>query len=372
MKLTGKTILIISPQQWDGLKLSKHHYAEELSRLGNTVYFLSQPDKNITGIKIEATESKVKVVKHGHIFPYNLFFHSKKIYFFLLKKHIKKIIQHIDKIDIVWSFDSLRFLDLNLFNADLKIYHPVDDQLDKYFLKPTNSADIIFSVTDNILQKFPSFNNKHKISHGVSKSFLDIYDKNYTSGRTLNFCYAGNLTMHGVDFKAIIKIITANQNISFHFIGPYNETNEENKKYISFLKSNKNVKLYGLVTPKKMQVFFKKMDGFLLCYDPKKEQNGGTNSHKILEYLSTGKVIVSSPIVEYFSTTGLLEMSTKTSFNDVFLNVVNKIDEFNSKQNMLIRHNYAQHNTYRNQILKIESHITQLSFSAHKTKVKIH
>ncbi|MDG1476825.1 MAG: hypothetical protein P8Q14_06740, partial [Vicingaceae bacterium] len=253
MKLVGKTILIISPQQWEGLKLSKHHYAEELNRLGNTVYFLPPPDKDLNGIKIQPLENGINIIEHGHRFPYKLFFHSKKTYFFLLKKHIKNILKHINKIDIVWSFDGLRFLDLNLFNADFKIYHPVDIQLDSYFLKPAETANITISLTDKILQQFSAHKNTAKIGHGVAESFLDIYDEDYTIGKTLNFCYAGNLTMHGVDFKEIIKIITGHPDINFHFIGPYNNNSEENEAYISFLKNNNNVILYGLVTPEKMQ-----------------------------------------------------------------------------------------------------------------------
>ncbi|MDG1477379.1 MAG: hypothetical protein P8Q14_09550, partial [Vicingaceae bacterium] len=66
----------------------------------------------------------------------------------------------------------------------------------------------------------------------------------------------------------------------------------------------------------------------------------------------------SSPIVEYFSTTGLLEMSKTNLFHKTFYNVVENINDFNSRKNMLYRHQYAKENTYKNQILKIENHIT--------------
>jgi hypothetical protein len=359
MKLEGKTILIISPQQWDGLRLSKHYYAEELVKLNNKVYFLPPPEKDLNTITIKKLENGVQLIKHGHRFPYNLFFHSKTLYFSLLKTHIKKIIKQIEPLDVVWSFDGLRFLDLNLFNAQLKIYHPVDIQNDAYFLKPAKSADIIISLTDKILHQFYSFINTHKIGHGVSENFIEKFDQEYVIDNELHFCYAGNLTMHGVDFKAIMSIIDLKPNCNFHFIGPYNENTEENKNYIKFLKSKKNVTLYGLVKPDKMRELFNKMDGFLLCYDSLVEQNGGTNSHKILEYLSTGKVIISSPIVEYFNTNQLLEMSTENSFKETFKNVVENIDHYNSEKNRTIRYNYAKENTYKKQILKIENCITK-------------
>ncbi len=43
--LNDKTILIISPQEWGKMLLSKHHYALELAKAGNIFYFLNPPDK---------------------------------------------------------------------------------------------------------------------------------------------------------------------------------------------------------------------------------------------------------------------------------------------------------------------------------------
>ena len=45
--LRNKTILIISPQAWGKMFLSKHHYAIELAKRGNAVYFLNPPGENI-------------------------------------------------------------------------------------------------------------------------------------------------------------------------------------------------------------------------------------------------------------------------------------------------------------------------------------
>src|SRR5450755_3125876 len=44
MPLKNKTILIISPQAWGQMYISKHHYAITLAKLGNTVYFLNPPE----------------------------------------------------------------------------------------------------------------------------------------------------------------------------------------------------------------------------------------------------------------------------------------------------------------------------------------
>jgi hypothetical protein len=42
MELSGKNILLISPESWGQNHVSKHHYATELSK-NNKIYFLNPP-----------------------------------------------------------------------------------------------------------------------------------------------------------------------------------------------------------------------------------------------------------------------------------------------------------------------------------------
>ena len=73
MLLRNKTILIISPQQWDGLMLSKQNYAEELTKLGNKVYFLPPPLKTTKNCcSIKKLSNGVLLIQHSHFFSYNL------------------------------------------------------------------------------------------------------------------------------------------------------------------------------------------------------------------------------------------------------------------------------------------------------------
>jgi len=38
-ELRNKTIIILSPEKWGKMMLSKHHYAIELAGMGNIVFF---------------------------------------------------------------------------------------------------------------------------------------------------------------------------------------------------------------------------------------------------------------------------------------------------------------------------------------------
>src|SRR5690606_833073 len=53
MKFKDKNVLIISPEPWDHIFVSKHHYAIHLAQRGNKVFFLNPPGDYE---KIEKTE----------------------------------------------------------------------------------------------------------------------------------------------------------------------------------------------------------------------------------------------------------------------------------------------------------------------------
>ena len=42
--LKNKNILLISPEAWEHIFVSKHHYATHLATLGNKVFFLDPPN----------------------------------------------------------------------------------------------------------------------------------------------------------------------------------------------------------------------------------------------------------------------------------------------------------------------------------------
>src|ERR1700761_9590989 len=110
--LSGKTILIVSPQSWGKMFVSKHHYAIGLAKQGATVYFLNPPDQENRQPKGAITISKSEeqdnlyFIEHRLSFPYNIKFHFIALFHWLMRAHVKKILKKIGRpIDIVWSFD---------------------------------------------------------------------------------------------------------------------------------------------------------------------------------------------------------------------------------------------------------------------------
>jgi len=97
--ITHKTILLISPQSWGNMFVSKHHYALELARAGNTVYFLNPPEEKITGrserIRIVPSEihDSLFLIRHSLSFPYDIKFHFISLFQKLMRPHIKRVLR---------------------------------------------------------------------------------------------------------------------------------------------------------------------------------------------------------------------------------------------------------------------------------------
>lgn len=133
--LVGKTILIISPQAWGKMFLSKHHYALELAKMGNQVFFLNPPNQNkwLLKSKVDIIESdlnaNLKIISHTLFFPFILRFYALPFFHLLMKFHIEVVIRKItEPINIIWSFDQGNNYPFKFFSKSaLKIFHPVDE-----------------------------------------------------------------------------------------------------------------------------------------------------------------------------------------------------------------------------------------------------
>jgi hypothetical protein len=373
--LKNKTILIISPQSWGSMFVAKHHYAIELAKLGNEVYFLNPPDNNkwtITNgkkrIQIQpwSNEPNLFLIWHRLYFPYNLKFHAKKVFDFLIQKQVKDILSFLDKkVDIVWSFDLGNLYPLTNFKDAFKIFHPVDEPQNSEAIKAATNADILLAVTNEIIEKYRQFPiPKYFINHGVSEYFFD--QKHLPGNDSVRVGLSGNLLRPDIDWNILLKIISENPKVTFEVWGNYDVqngnlgggSNEINKQFIQKLQTASNVILHGSVSPDRLPQELAGMDAFLICYDVQKDQSKGTNYHKIMEYLSTGKVVISNNVTTYRSEPGLIQMVNEREHNqslpELFKNVINDLEKYNAPGLQHYRVSYAFENTYSKQIRRIE------------------
>jgi hypothetical protein len=376
MLFKDKTIFIISYENWGKMLMSKHHYALELAKMGNRVFFINHPDKRKElrrgEVRVEPTEyGGLQVVRHRLFHPYFLKFKLRLVYNFFIRLHIQKIIKTVgQKPDVVWSFDSGNTLPLKLFpSKSIRILMPVDGPFwHKEELLSAEEVDVIISVTPEILSRFERLKKPMLLlGHGVSPVFFEQTQPSKNGG-PVRIGYSGSLIRSDLDVQNFLKIIKAHPQNIFEFWGEYDpfksnihmpqDVQQSTLEFINELKALPNVKLHGPVHVDELAKGIQGMDAFLICYNIKSCQN----SHKILEYLSTGKVIISNHFSFYEGENAdLLEMidvdGDSTQITELFTRVINHLDQFNSSLNVQRRISFAKSHAYSENIKKIQDFV---------------
>lgn len=351
--------------------ISKHHYAVELAAKGNEVYFLNPPNANLTDefMVDELDIDNLYIIHHKLNFSYKLKFRSETLFHWFMKKHIHNLLKYLNtEFDVIWSFDLGNLYPFKLFpKKALKIFHPVDEPLNKTALKSGKSAHIIFSTTNEILEKYQKHNApKYLINHGLKEIFSQAKPNNVISQK-IKVGFSGNLLRKDIDRETFLKIINQNPEVEFNCWGSYNiqqsnisgNTDETTKQFIRTLRATKNVILHGVKITEALAQDYQDMCAFLICYKVINNKLIGENYHKTLEFMSTGKVIISHNFSFYRNQPHLVQMNSSSKNNltlpDLFKTVIEQIEEYNTPELSEIRKKFAKDNLYQKQIKRIES-----------------
>ncbi len=272
--------------------------------------------------------------------------------------------------DIVWCFDFNSFGDLRIFRAGTTIFHPVDPLSDPRHIQAAASADLVLTVSAKIAEQLKSSGRPlHVINHGLALPFEHLArarlaecaaGSNLSSpqgtDRRIQVGYAGNLGRRPVNRSVLRQIVEQNPQVDFLFWGPTDGETEDVTQFIAFLRSQPHVTLFGAVSQAELAAAYSQVDLFLLSYTADPRDSDRSNSHKILEYLSTGRVVVSSRIQAYEDTHDLLVMSHCETDNDLpqqFTEALTRLADLNSVQRQQERIALALDNTYDRQIDRI-------------------
>ncbi len=309
-------VLLISPQHWGTMRVTKHHYAVELAKLGHEVYFLEPTDAswqwNSSSFELKPSDAQgVILVRQKINVPYNIKFHAKGIYDRFIKVHIHKLENKLGPFDLVWSFDLTNAMPLNYFsNKTKKIFFAADWPQATEAVKAADGANLLVSVAQEILDQFPSnlATKKLLIDHGVAECFIEAGKHPFIkTDAIIRIGISGNFLRPDIDRPILIDIIKTYSDLIFECFGAFELKNSnlggaEDQETITFIESLKNapnVILHGMVPPEKLAEELRRMDAFLICYDVAKDQSKGTNYHKVMEYLAYGRPIVSNYISRY-------------------------------------------------------------------------
>lgn len=361
-----KNILIISPEIWEGSKLSKHHYALAFAEKGWNVYFMSPNTSPI--LKKDKICSDHNAI-HQIYFPISkhlnsLRFHFRPLYNVLIKKRIGQWLKGYPTFDYLISFDCNGvFTDLKNFGARRTIFFPVD-QVTGSFKNEYQGFDELISISPVILKNFPHVGNKILVHHGLGPAFYEENKNSFFqySEKVKRVGYVGNLLIGPIlDKKSLLSVIGNHPEIEFHFFGAYdnagnnlgNDTSDETRNFINYLKEASNCTLHGVVSPHVLSKELIKQDALIICYDFKFDKNECSNSHKIMEYLATGKPVISTRISMYdgLDLFPMLETFDNSSFPEFFEKQIRNWTDINNQIQFEKRKQFAFKNTYS---LKIE------------------
>ena len=371
-----RTVFVVSPQPWNGFKVSKHHYAVELAQLGHEVYFIEPPvAAGAPGaISIKHTEhTKIKVVSYRTLFPRKLKFHLRSVFELLMFHQARRLCKVIGRRpDIVWDFDnSYQFADLRAFGASLSMFHPVDD------LAPSRRkhkhADIVLTLSGRYSVDMGITPERVlQVPHGLNRAHAD-YARRVICGEAEKrpsrvrpqIAYVGNLDHPLIDWGTMLEMARRRPDADFVFVGPFT-TGRGNEYATTFpetkIRSLINCRLAGRLPIEEVVQLSNNVDVWIICLYGKKEHDGYLDSHKLLEYLATGKVILSTRVAAYAGSY-LIQMPldhTNDALPAMLDRILETLPEQNSFPQRKRRCEFALEYIYERNIERIADHVERV------------
>ncbi len=361
----NKTILLVSPEPWDHIFVSKHHYAVHLARRGSRVFFLNPP----TGYE------SIRSTDYGNVFsitysgfPSGLRYYPSILQRVFIKRKFLELQRLCDVVfDVVWSFDNSVFFDFSALPSEiLKISHIVDLNQDFQTRRAASTADFCFCTTELIKKRLLKFNSHvFKINHGFNSPSSDAYVQ--LPGKSkIKALYSGNLAMPFIDWVLIHNIVKANLNVDFVFVGPdmdvlVEDVQQNRAKKDTYALTNSY--FIGKVESKELLRYLVAANILLVAYQEKYHMDQ-SNPHKMMEYLGAGRIVVATHTAEFreLHSKQLILMSNKNAeLPSLFKKAVEEIELWNCDEKRELRVSFAMDNTYEKNIEKIEAIINTRS-----------
>jgi hypothetical protein len=362
------------------MRVSKHHYAVELARRGNDVFFLNPPRNQslLSRRKVAITRSpdaqRLWIVDHQLGFPYQLKFHAPWLFRIGMRIHTRALLSALpSRPNIIWSFDLGRTYSLLDFPSEtIKVFHPVDEPGDENAIRAADGCNAVFSVTNEILSRYSQTGAPRTyINHGLTDEFAELAREEPIAHSGVHVGLSGNFLRQDLDHETLLTIVRNNPQCTFELWGASATSNlselgsEVAHGFIRALQNASNVILHGPVTAKELAAGYRRMDAFLICYDVQRDQSHGTNYHKLMEFLAAGHVIVSNNVTTYASRPDLVQMVAEREHNrklpELFGRVIAQLPLHNSPNARKARQAFALDNTYAKQLDRISEAVRPLA-----------
>lgn len=367
----SKTILLISPEPWTALAVSKHHYARTLCARGHQVLFLDPPIQTGQPLRITpvSDQSGLYSIQAPPVMR-GLRYVPK----WLREKLEARWLARLERafgttINVVWLFENSRFYDMSFSGLRLRIYHQVDVNQDFHAAAAARSADICLCTSDAIARRLrPHSRQVIKIEHGYAETaqtpVLPSALEGHFDSHSPHLVYIGSFDIRYLRNDLLDKATALFPDATFHFVGSHSEATP----LFQVTRNRSNVRWWGHVASDLIPAILARSDVLLLAYDAEASPDQLSNPHKLMQYMGSGKVIVATWTEEYADKTHLLEM---VRHGDDFLprlsDTLANLDRLNAPERMAARIAFARAHSYSKQLDRIETALDKLGLSLKKT-----
>jgi hypothetical protein len=290
--------LIISPQSWEGFQVSKHHYARTLAAAGWEVIFADPPRPLGQADAVQITNTDVpglRNLRYQTWFPYRIKFRARWLFDWAMARQARRILQATGPLDLVWDFDNAyQFRSLKAFGARKSLFHLVDEPT-PHGLGDKDADHFLYLDESYCSQAGHRPQSDHQISHGLSlphaiearKAAAQASPAPRRDRPVVGF--VGNLAAGWIDWPAFTTMVQTHSEADFMFWGPLPVPDHA---AFQALQAQPNTQFLGLTPPTEIARAGATVDIWTLPYDRALLGVNPISSHKILEYLASGKVVV--------------------------------------------------------------------------------
>ena len=281
---------------------SKHHYANELAKLGNQVYYLDPVGKwqfnNLWDRKIQAKVvlKNVTVLNYKNPLPVRLFPRlATFLNDFIVSQSIKQFLKN--EAFVLWQFDFLRLV---IFpNREVKrIYHVADPYMhawsDPVIAK---KADLILCTSPKYLLHYQTLSAREKViqvPHGISESEL-LPDPTLVESIREKYGEFALLVGSINDDLDLDLLETIASKTRLLILGKLSLSDPGNSRKWKAITSLATVQYLGVVHAEKLKNFISASKVCLLTYRFDLAKTIGSGSPlKVLNYLAQGKPVITS------------------------------------------------------------------------------
>jgi glycosyltransferase involved in cell wall biosynthesis len=217
---------------------------------------------------------------------------------------------------------------------------------------------MVLSPSHALLERIKTNTPKYFVNHAVSEYFFADQPSESLPGRNrIKVGYVGNLRSKYLDFPLLREVVDKNPQCDFMMVG-------DNAGIESSLPQADHVYFLGFMPNERLPRVLAACDILLLCYDTVRYNVEASNSHKIIEYLASGRMVVSTRILEYVGHPELVRMPEQNQALPALLQeIAANLHGYDNDGLRQRRIEFARAHTYSKQLIRIDGWIDKLKLS---------